>query len=527
MTVDVIVVGGDGAGLAAAIASAEAGAKTLLIEKNAELGGTSGWSVGSITASASPHQERAGIADDPDRHFEDMALFHGDRLRGRDNEALRRLLVDNLPATFRWLLDLGLVFHGPMPEPPHTVPRMHNVLPNSRILVHRLSRRARRLGVEIRVACPMEDLIVDNGRVAGVATAGNRLPARRAVVLAAGDFSANAALKRRYMSAEAARVAAFNETSTGDWHDPVIALGGKVLNGDVALGPEIRFVPPARETLVRRLPPWLWLARFVRWSIDHAPPRILRPFVMGFLTTALMPSPELYRRGALLVNRNGERFADETAAPWADMPDQPGGEAFLVMDGTLAETFRAWPNFISTAPGIAYAYLDDYRRNRPDIFHRAGTLGELAHKTGMEAGRLEAAVATYNDRIAGGERRPMETPPFTSLGPVRACIPATDGGLAVNERLQVLGEGDAPIPGLYAAGSTGQGGLLLEGHGHHLGWGLTSGRIAGSNAAKNDRPSVREAEAPGGDGCRSGLAGGASRIRIFHRYRDGSGPSSP
>ena len=49
--------------------------------------------------------------------------------------------------------------------------------------------------------------------------------------------------------------------------------------------------------------------------------------------------------------------------------------------------------------------------------------------------------------------------------------------------LQVLGTGDIPIPGLYAAGSTGQGGLLLEGHGHHLGWGFTSGRIAGRHAA--------------------------------------------
>jgi fumarate reductase flavoprotein subunit len=37
---------------------------------------------------------------------------------------------------------------------------------------------------------------------------------------------------------------------------------------------------------------------------------------------------------------------------------------------------------------------------------------------------------------------------------------------------------------LFAAGSTGQGGLLLEGHGHHLGWAFISGRIAGRNAAQ-------------------------------------------
>ena len=63
----------------------------------------------------------------------------------------------------------------------------------------------------------------------------------------------------------------------------------------------------------------------------------------------------------------------------------------------------------------------------------------------------------------------------------------TDGGARVTPRLEVLDGGDAVIPGLYAAGSSGQGGVLLEGHGHHLGWAFTSGRIAGRNAAA-DRP---------------------------------------
>ena len=480
---DVVVVGSGSAGLAAAIAAAEGGAETLMIEKNAALGGTSGWSVGSITTSGSPHQERAGILDGPDGHFADMELFHGDRLSGRDNEALRRLLVDGLPDTFRWLLDIGLVFYGPMPEPPHTVPRMHNVIPNSRAFIHHLSRRARRLGVEIRTSCPMEDLVAEGGGVIGVVAGGRRIEARRGVILAAGDFSASDPLKRRYLDPEAARVAPFNPDSTGDWHDPAVALGGRIVNGDVVLGPEIRFVPPARETLVRRLPPWLWLARLVRWSIDHAPPRVLRPFVMGFLTTALMPSPALYRDGAILVNRAGERFTDETAEPWADMPQQPDGEAFVLMDGALARLYGSWPNFISTAPGIAYAYLADYRRNRRDIYHEAGSLGGLARSLGMDAGALEATVARYNREDADGERRQLGTAPFVALGPVRAFVVATDGGLAVDGRLRVLGAGGEPIAGLYAAGSTGQGGLLLEGHGHHLGWGFVSGRIAGRNAA--------------------------------------------
>ena len=76
-----------------------------------------------------------------------------------------------------------------------------------------------------------------------------------------------------------------------------------------------------------------------------------------------------------------------------------------------------------------------------------------------------------------------DTAPFYALGPVKSYVIFTDGGLKVTEKLEVTREDGTVIPGLYAAGSTGQGGLLLEGHGHHLGWAFISGRIAGRNAA--------------------------------------------
>ncbi len=66
---------------------------------------------------------------------------------------------------------------------------------------------------------------------------------------------------------------------------------------------------------------------------------------------------------------------------------------------------------------------------------------------------------------------------------MRSFVNLTDGGLAIDENFNVLGTNDQPIAGLYAAGSAGQGGIVLEGHGHHLGWAFTSGRLAGRNAA--------------------------------------------
>jgi fumarate reductase flavoprotein subunit len=68
---------------------------------------------------------------------------------------------------------------------------------------------------------------------------------------------------------------------------------------------------------------------------------------------------------------------------------------------------------------------------------------------------------------------------------VRSVFVHNEGGLAVDSRHRVLGAQDQPIPGLYAAGATGQGGLLLKGHGHHLAWAFVSGRRAGRFAAEH------------------------------------------
>ena len=56
---------------------------------------------------------------------------------------------------------------------------------------------------------------------------------------------------------------------------------------------------------------------------------------------------------------------------------------------------------MSTAPGIAYAYVPDYRRNRPDVYRQAPTLAALADAAGMQPDTLEAA-------IAGREQQPAE-----------------------------------------------------------------------------------------------------------------------
>lgn len=483
---DVVVVGGGGAGLAAASEAARLGRSVVLLEKNHEPGGSTSWSVGSITATNTPHQKRAGIQDSPQAHFEDMEK-HAGALAPRDNLRLRRILVDHTNEMLEWLMRLGVVFVGPMPEPPHRYNRMHNVVPNSRSFAYHLARYSRALGVDIRLRTAARRFLTEGERVVGVEAvdpAGRRreFRAHGAVVLASGDYSGGRELKAEFVSPDVAEVDAVNPTNTGDGHRMARELGAVVLNGDIVRGPIMRFIPPTRQNLLRRLPPWRALAAAMAWCHENLPQSWLRPFFMGFLTTALGPSPDLYREGAILVNRNAQRFTDELDRPNLATAKQPGRVAWIVFDHSVATRFSAWPYFVSTAPGVAYAYIDDYRRNRADIYHRAATLGALARSMGVPEDALASTVSEYNN--SGRAARPaLDTAPYYALGPVKSYVVFTDGGLKVTERLEVTRADGSVIPGLFAAGSAGQGGLLLEGHGHHLGWAFISGRLAGRNAA--------------------------------------------
>lgn len=477
--VDIVVVGGGGAGLAASIEGAENGASVMLLEKNAALGGSTAWSIGSVTATQTPHQRAKGIVDNPQAHWEDMPGFAGD-LAPRDNDELRKVLCDGMPETFQWLLDSGVRFMGPMPEPPHRQPRMHNVLPNSRSFIYHLERRARKAGVVIRTESRVQELVFEQGKVVGVLVNTRGVPeqirARRGVVLAAGDFTNCPELKARFMGRREARVEAINMTATGDGQKMAERLGASVINGDLALGPELRFIPPQKETLVRRLPPWRALAAIMQWSMDNVPQFILRPVLMQFLTTALAPSLELFNGGAVLVNKSGQRIKAEPAQLAYELADQPGNRGWILFGESLAEKFSAWPYFISTAPGVAYAYLGDYRRNRKDIFASATSPERLAQQLSMDPDEVRQAL----QQSSGG----LNQTRFYALGPVRSVFVHNEGGLKVDTSLRVLDQEGQPIAGLYAAGSTGQGGLLLKGHGHHLAWAFVSGRRVGRSLAK-------------------------------------------
>ena len=468
--VDVVIVGAGASGLAAAIEAARVGAQVLVLEKNAEPGGSSRLSVGSINAAGSSLQRRAGLADTPDEHFADMDHFTG-AFAAQENLALRRILVDNAAATLEWLMSLGLHFYGPTADPPHRHPRMHNVLPNSRAYPFHMARAALRAGAQLQMNAPVRELLrAPDGGVRGVrATIDGRdveIEARRGVILAAGDYSNGSDLKGQYRP-ELAAIPAINPTATGDGHRMGEAFGARIVNGDVIYGPGLRFCAAPRPSLVSRLPPSRALGTLMALALRVLPARAFRPFIMSFMTASLGPEASLLRAGAVLVNRHGARFTDEQQAAGLAIAQQPGGRAWLVFDERVARQFSGPPHYVSTAPGVAFAYLPDYKRHRKDLYHCEATAEALARSMGLPPAALRESVGA---QLQG---------PFYALGPLESRIVITDGGLAVNESHQALRADGSVIPRLYAVGAVGQGGALLAGNGHHICWAVTSGRRAG------------------------------------------------
>lgn len=493
VTTDVLIIGGGGAGLTAAISAATSGAKAVVLEKCHRPGGSTGMSVGSFTAANTAYQYRAGVNDSTDLFIEDMKVANG-KDEARENVALRRVLAENAGATLEWLSSIGVQFLGPTPEPPYEKPRMHNVLPNSGAYVSALLREARKRGVTIVTNARVDRLLRNaEGEVIGASVDGLEYFGRRAVVLATGDYSAATDLKAAYVGEAAARVPAVNPSNTGDGFRLGSDVGGVMLQMD-RLYEGLRFPPGRFPDPIKLLPSHPAVSRIVRVVAERLPKRLLAVMLRGALTSWVGPNNTMYGAGAFLVNERGQRVANEDSDKLlARGVAADSNKGYMVFTEDVAKRFSAWPNPVSTFPGVAYAYVGDYARYRPDMFHKADTVEELAAKAGIDAVGLRASVEKFRRYRAAGEDpdfgrtafgADFGAGPYYALGPMQSYVTLADGGLAVDTSLRVTTPQGEAIPGLYAAGSTGQGGLQLLNHGLHIGWAMVSGRIAGRHAAQ-------------------------------------------
>jgi succinate dehydrogenase/fumarate reductase flavoprotein subunit len=495
---EVIVVGGGGSGLAAAVSAAQHGASVLLIEKQPQLGGSTGIAVGSFTTNQTLLQQKAGIADRLEDHVEDAGKFARVEIEARNNGALRRFHLAHSNDTLRWLMDMGLRFHGPSPEPPNRVPRMHNVVPNAKAYIATLQGQFLRRGGTIICNAPVKELVRCNGRVAGVIAEVNgrrqEYGASRGVILAAGDYAAAPDLVGRFLGEQFTSIEGINPYCHGDGHHLAESVGAPLINMDVVYGPELRLVPPPRDGFMQLLPASGPLARLMGYALPLVPKSLISYMVKRLLVTWQHPENVLFTDGAILVNSRGERFCNENVWPDREIAiaRQPDKICYILLDERLIDRYTQWPHFISTAPEIAYAYVADYLKLRPDVAVQADSPAGVGALRNLPVVALQASLTAYNQYARGeatdafgriGDNHPFQGQRWVLLGPAKAYFTTTEGSPPVNEQQEVLDAAGRSISGLYAVGQNGLGGQVLWGHGLHIAWAMTSGRLVGKRLA--------------------------------------------
>src|SRR5690606_5322205 len=123
---DVVVVGAGTAGLPCAITAAEGGARVLLVEKDAQIGGTLHISGGHMSAAGTRRQAERGIVDSPEEHLADIRRIS----KGTAREDLIQIQVRHAAETIDWLDDLGFNFAPETPRiiyghEPYNIPRTY------------------------------------------------------------------------------------------------------------------------------------------------------------------------------------------------------------------------------------------------------------------------------------------------------------------------------------------------------------------------------------------------------------------
>ena len=521
---DVIVVGSGAAGLASAVAAAEAGLKVAVFEKDRLLGGGTALSAGGLWAGCNHVQRAHGIFDSKDAVSQYLQFVGG----GEADDDMLTMFVDVSPVALKFFDRCGVKLQLVPSFPDHYFPvapgstqggrtleaspvsiadlgewgaRLrdshidpHRVgveefvssggLVNRRnrdqalidqrnergirtcglaLIVH-LLKAYRSRGGPIYLEHGVERLLYDSSGVNGIRTSrGQHVSATRGVVLATGGWEGDAELAKIFEGLPGIR-SAFPKCVSGDGARLACEVG-------------------AATALIRNN-----LAIILGFDVPPKSDQQETEFRHSQVRECACPHN-------IIVNSQGLRFADESYFPestaalrrfdvWTrrhvNLP------AFLIFDAQFVENFA----FAGGEPGQA----------PPSWVARADSIGELASLLGISELGLTDTVQRFNgfacegidadfhrgekhwkqanpDVIRTGNIRnralgTIEKPPFYGLRMTPAPV-VPSGGIRINRHGQVLGaRHGAPIPGLYGVGNVAA--HLEFGVGYQAGLSLTS-----------------------------------------------------
>ena len=173
----------------------------------------------------------------------------------------------------------------------------------------------------------------------------------------------------------------------------------------------------------------------------------------------------------LKVNRNGERFANESS-PYNDIvyaaAHQPGRVYAQICDANILEDAKRFHTIGCSAQtrnaGAEYIQKQMDNAEKEGVFFKADTIEELADKLGFTGEAKDTFLATverYNELYDKQNDEDFGKPAYR-LSAIRtapfygcwlgASLLTTEQGIAINEKGQALDNDNKPMPGLYITG---------------------------------------------------------------------------
>jgi flavocytochrome c len=467
---DIAVIGGGGAGIAAALEAGEAGARIVLIEQADTLGGTAAISGGGCLIVGTPLQESHGIHDTPDLAFEDWVKWGQG---AADEEWARYYIEHSLHDLYFWAEKYGAKWIDMKFQEGNRVFRWHRPNNNGLGLMTALIDGMKAKGAtQVLTSTAAEKILTQDDRGCGVRAtngkSGETTDIRaKTVIVASGGFNSNLdmVLEARPEFKAFKVMEGSGRGATGAGHKLIRELGGYFTHMDHI------------------------------WFYVYATPDYRDPAGCRGLVFRLTP-------GYVWVNQQGRRFHDESRTGGASATPallaQNPPHAWAILDAPMTAKMEVADPYYRDGDKVRRDKVQELLDKSPYI-KKAESLAGLAKKIAVDEAAFLHEVEQYNQAFdAGLDKEPgfgkslkqskkFDTPPYYAVQ-LFPLARKNFGGVKTDLCCRVLNRFFAPIPGLYAAGEVaGMAGGHINGkaglEGTMLGPSIFSGRVAGGWAA--------------------------------------------
>ena len=424
ISTDVLVIGGGGAGMVAAIYAAMEGADVVLVEKQGRLGGNTAMARGIFGCSESSYQKENGITATKEDHFANYLASYPEA-----DEDMIRLLAEKTGEAADWLIENGAEFEA--------VSGNFTLVPKD----HRLGTQVMTIcsnfldqyKVDVRLNTTGKSLITENGTVTGavVETKGETYTiSANSIVITTGGFSSNNQMVTEYNPIYEGLGFISSAGNVGDGHIMAQEIGAQLAYMDVM-----------------KCNPFLYL--------DEA--------------TGDYTMIGTYVNPGITVNKEGNRIGNEHANYYfsPSIMALEDKTAYLVYNEAVRGMLEA-PDVTS----VSYESIEDLCADTGiDEEGLKATLTSYAESA--QAGSDEFGRTIFQDDLSAGPYYAVKLTP---------AMQGTFGGLLIDTDCQVLDTDNNIIPGLYAAGECAGDGLYGA---NPVPTDCVFGNIAGTAAAQH------------------------------------------